>query len=155
MKRLLKKLRVVRIDVYIYRMSDYTAFHLPGFTYTIQREAYGSKTRFFIKDLDVLVHESYLFERIYLLKSIRRTGPVIGDCFTNKHYRGQSIYPFVINYIAEKMLVDGCKEVFMVVNQSNISSIKGIEKAAFQKIASIKATRWLWFYLKRQVIYYD
>ncbi|PNQ72087.1 hypothetical protein C1T31_13355 [Hanstruepera neustonica] len=155
MKQLLRKFRIVDIDVFIYRMTDFKVFSLTKISYDIQSEQYAHKTRFFIKDLDQLVHESYVYKRVYLLKSIGKIGPVIGDCFTSKAYRGQSIYPFVINSIAEKLLREDYQEVFVVVNQSNASSIKGIEKAGFCKFASIKATRWLWFYFKRQVIYYD
>lgn len=155
MKQFLRKFRIVDIDVFIYRMSDFKVFTLPGVSYDIKSEQYANKTRFYIKNLDKLIHESFVYKRVYLLKSIGKIGPVIGDCFTSKAYRGQSIYPFVINSIARNLLSKNNQEVFVVVNQSNASSIKGIEKAGFCKYASIRATRWLWFYFKRQVIYYD
>ncbi|WP_191859169.1 hypothetical protein [Hanstruepera ponticola] len=155
MNRFFRKFRLVSIDVFIYHMVKYNEFQLPKFKYTIQRENIHNKTRFFIKDLNTLVHESYVFKKVFLLKSIHKNGPVIGDCFTNKQYRGQAIYPVVINYIAKHLLENNSKEVFVVVNKSNKSSIKGIEKAGFDKLASIKAKRWLWFYSKREINYFN
>ena len=153
MKQLWRKLRIINIDVFIYHMADYKVFCRPEFEYTIEQDKRHNKSRFYIKDFDTLIHESYVFKKVFLLKSIHKIGPVIGDCFTNKHYRGQAIYPVVINYMAKHLLENNSKEVFVVVNKSNKSSIKGIEKAGFDKLASIRAKRWLWFYLKRQVIY--
>lgn len=125
----------------------------PGFKYEIQSEELNSKTRFYIKDLGVLVHESFLFHKVYLMRVLGKRGPVIGDCFTNKKYRGQSIYPYTINQIAQAVLKTKNKEVFIVVNSDNFNSIKGIEKAGFRKFATIEAKRWLWFYLKSQIEY--
>lgn len=155
MKRLLRKFRLIGIDVFIYHMTHYKEIDMPKFIYDIQYEKKVNKSRFFVMDKNILVHESYLFKKVFLLKSINESGPVIGDCYTNKAFRGQSIYPIVINSIAKKLLTNDYKKVFVIVNQSNMSSIKGIEKAGFSKLASIKATRWLWFYFKRRIIYFE
>lgn len=154
MRKLFKKFRVVNIDVFIYRMSDYVFFNTPEFKYVILTEKLNNKTRFYIQDSDVLVHESYLYSKVFLLRTIGKNGPVIGDCVTVKKYRGQSIYPYVINQIAKQVLETNKKDVFVVVNRNNSNSIKGIEKAGFGKFASIKAKRWLWFYMKRHVDYF-
>lgn len=155
MKKILRKCRVVDIDVYIYKMSDHGACDLPEFKYVILTENLKSKTRYYIKDVEVLVHESFLYPKVFLLKTLGKKGPVIGDCFTHKKYRGQAIYPYVLNYIANIVLETNEKEVYVVVNTTNSNSIKGIEKAGFSKFASIKAKRWLWFYIKRQIEYYN
>ena len=70
-------------------------------------------------------------------------------------YRGRSIYPQVINKIAFETLNKGIEDVFIVVNNNNIPSIKGIERAGFSKFAAIKGRRWLWFYLKKQIVYFE
>lgn len=154
MRKLLRKLRLVNIDVYVYTMSDHMVFYAPDFKYVIQKEKLKNKIRFYIRDCDILVHESYLYSKVFLLRSLGKKGYVIGDCKTNINYRGQSIYPYVINQIAKEVLNTYKEEVFVVVNKDNLNSIKGIEKAGFSKYASIYANRWLWFYTKRQVSLY-
>ena len=88
-----------------------------------------------------------------MLKLIKKSGPTIGDCYTRPDYRGKSIFPFVLNYITKEIFAeDKKKEVFMIVNQDNLSSIKGIEKAGFRKCASIQTKRWLWFYFDKNIV---
>lgn len=153
MKKIFKKFRLINIDVYVYVMSNYVEYNVPNFKHVILKEELNNKTRFYIENLSELVHESYLYSKVFLLKSIGKNGPIIGDCFTNKKHRGQSIYPYVINYIAKEVLENNKKEIFIVVNRDNSNSIIGIEKAGFNKFASIKAKRWLWFYFNRQIEY--
>lgn len=155
MKKIKRKFRIIDIDVFIYRMTKYVEFNLPDFKYSIEKTEKAEKIRYHINDYDRLVHESYLYSKVFLLKSIKKRGPVIGDCVTKNDYRGQSIYPYVINKIAKETLENENEEVYVIVNKDNINSIKGIEKARFEKFASIKAKRWLWFYLRRQVKYYE
>lgn len=150
MKSFIRKLKIVDIDVYVYHMSQYVSIEKPDFNFTIQKRNIKNKICYYIKDNDRVVHKSFLFDEIFLLKKIGKVGPAIGDCFTNKEYRGLSIYPFVLNHISKEIL-DEKKEVFVIVNRDNLSSIRGIEKAGFSILASIKAKRWLWFYLKSEI----
>jgi RimJ/RimL family protein N-acetyltransferase len=136
-------------------MDHFMSYNVPNFKYQIDKSRKKNKWCYVIKEGNILVHASYLYDTVFLLKLLKKKGPVIGDCYTNKHYRGQSIYPHVINKIALETLKKGVEEVFIVVNPENMGSIKGIEKAGFNKFASIKGTRWLWFYLKKQVIYFE
>ena len=152
MKKLFRRLKVVFIDVYIYKMDKYKALNINGTNYKIEKSIINKqKTRYYIKDGANLVHESYLFSNVFLLRLIKKRGPVIGDCKTIKAYRGQSIYPYVINNIAKDILAHSDNEVFIIVDKNNLSSIKGIEKSHYTRIASIEAKRWLWFYLKKNV----
>ena len=155
MKKFFQKSRIVNIDVFIYKMSVYKVFDIPKFEYVIDKKRHKNKWLYSIQDASKTVHKSYLFDSVYLLKSINKSGPVIGDCHTHKEYRGQAIYPFVINKIAKEVIETKGKEVYIVVDQNNLNSIKGIEKSGFSKLASIKAKRWLWFYLKRHILYFD
>lgn len=155
MKKLIKRFRIIHIDVFIYKMDDFIEYNAPSFKYQIEKSRKKNKWCYMIKEGNILVHASYLYDTVFLLKSLKKKGPIIGDCYTNKEYRGQSIYPQVINKIALETLIKGAEEVFIVVNQENIGSIKGIEKAGFSKFAAIKGTRWLWFYLKKQIIYFE
>ncbi len=151
MKGILRKLRIIDIDVLIYSMSAYVELKDFKLEYVILNETRANKKRFYIEENDYIIHESFLYPKVYLLRILNKKGPVIGDCFTHKKYRGQSIYPYVINQIAKNVLVTTNKEVFVIVNRVNLNSIKGIEKAGFSRFASVKARRWLWFYLDRDV----
>lgn len=154
MKRLLKKLKILHIDVLVYRMDVVVDYHQPEFKYTIEKHRQRNKWRYYINEGNILIHQSYLYDSIFLLQSIHKKGPVIGDCFTDENYRGQSIYPVVINTIAKEALQNNEREVFMIVNRDNINSIKGIQKAGFVIFASIICKRWLWFYPKRNIKYF-
>ncbi|WP_460219688.1 GNAT family N-acetyltransferase [Psychroserpens sp. MEBiC05023] len=154
MNKILKRFRIVDIDVFVYKIEHQVKFDLPDFSYDIKKSRLKNKWYYSIINNNTLVHASYLYDSVYLLRLLKRKGPVIGDCFTHKAYRGQSIYPYVINSIASENLSKGLKEIFIIVNQKNISSIKGIEKAGFSKFVAIKGSRWLWFYLKKQITHF-
>ena len=153
--KFLKKLKLIKIDVFVYRITqvDMLPFDL-GFI--IQKEQITKdKKKYFIINNEVSVHTSFLYTKVYLLKLIKKEGPIIGDCYTHSDYRGKSIYPFVINYIAKEIFVESKKTaVFIVVNKDNLNSIKGIEKSGCKKIASIEAKRWLWFYFYKNIVTY-
>ena len=152
MKKIFRRLKIVFIDVYIYKMDKHKPLIINGTNYKIEKsEINKEKRRYYIRDGNKIIHESYVFSSVFLLRLIKKRGPVIGDCKTINAYRGKSIYPYVINKIAKDILTDSDKEVFVIVNKDNISSIKGIEKAHYTRMASIKAKRWLWFYLKKEI----
>ena len=82
-----------------------------------------------------------------MLRLKYKKGPAIVECFTNEEFKGKSIYPFVINYIAKDVIINNNqKEVFIIVNSDNVSSIRGIEKAGFTIHTKIKANRFLFFH---------
>lgn len=147
-KKALKYFKIISIDVYIYFMTIDDCMDYPALDYTIESEMISNnKQKFFIKNGDRTIHKSYLFQRLFLLRLINKKGPAIGDCSTISEYKGKSIYPFVINYIAkEELSKNGKKEVFIIVNTDNKSSIRGIEKAGFKLYSRIKAKRFLLFY---------
>ena len=148
------RLRLVTIDVLIYRMTEINIIQLPDLGFDIHMESLlKGKKKYFIINNGVCVHSSFLFKKLNILKLIQKKGPAIGDCFTNPDFRGKSIYPFVISYIAKEMLIENkIKEVFIIVSSDNRSSIQGIEKAGFTKYASIKARRWLFFYFNKDIL---
>lgn len=152
--KLLKSFKLIKIDILVYRMTKQTVLPFPDLGWKIQNETISKrKKKYFIIDKGILIHQSVLYNQVHLLKLVKKTGPVIGDCFTHTDHRGKSIYPFVIHYIANEILVENTnKEVFMIVNRDNQGSIKGIEKAGFKKYASIQTLRWLCFYFDTNLI---
>lgn len=132
-QKLLKYCKVIPIDALIYVMKEDAVADFPILNFTIESETVNAnRKRFFIKEANKVVHESFLFKKLFILRLIGKTGPTIGDCRTVEAFKGKSIYPFVINYIArEEILKNHRKEVFIIVHPNNLSSIKGIEKPAF------------------------
>lgn len=147
-RKLLKYLKVIDIDVLIYSMTKETILQFPKLDYTIQSEVVNEiKKKYFIQIEDKIIHQSTLFKSIFLLQLIQKKGPAIGECFTKEEFKGKSIYPFVVNFIArEEILKNNQTEVFIIVNRDNSSSIRGIEKAGFRIHTKIKANRFLFFH---------
>ncbi|RXJ45414.1 hypothetical protein [Gelidibacter gilvus] len=153
MRKISKLFKFKLIDVYVYRMQCPEHFQYENFPYVVEKiKVSRNKTKYYIANENLTIHESYLYQRTFLLRLLKISGPVIGDCYTNIKYRGQSIYPFVINYIANDVIEATKKDVFIIVNSNNFSSIKGIEKAGFKKYAEIKAKRWLVWYHRKHII---
>lgn len=149
-KKLFKYFKVVDIDVIIYLMDSQSLTEFPSLNYKIEENRISdNKKQFFIKIGDAIIHESFLFKKLFVLQLINKKGPTIGDCKTSDAFKGKSIYPFVINHIARaEILNHNRKEVFIIVNPNNLSSIKGIEKAGFRIHTKIKAKRFLIFHFK-------
>ena len=155
LKKILKYLKVISIDVYVYSMVKDNLIAFPNIGYEIDTLPISkTKQKYFIVNNGVTIHQSFLFSKLHLLQLIGKKGPAIGECQTIQEYKGKSIYPFVINHIATEILNQNkFHEVFIVVNSNNSSSIKGIEKAGFKIYSKIKAKRFLLFYynvLKQQ-----
>lgn len=146
MKRIIRYLRTAHTDVYIYRITAREWADLPEIQYSLQKTGENEKIRYFINVDGVRIHNSMLFPKLRLLRLIGKSAPAIGECWTSDQYRGQSIYPYVINKMAGDALNAGAAEVFIVVNKDNTSSIRGIEKAGFKRFAAVSATRRLGFY---------
>lgn len=143
LKKILRQFKPSRYDILVYRMraGDPVPVADPGLACSIEDIPGGKK---YILTYDgVIVHQSLLFPKLRLLQLLGKTGPAIGDCVTHEQYRGRSIYPFVIGKMAVDALASGVGEVFIVVGTDNVSSIRGIEKAGFKKLARIATTRWL------------
>ncbi len=152
--KILRSLKSREIDVLVFSKSIITDELFPSFLQIQSSALTNNKIKYFVAEGDVEVHKSILFPKIHILSLIGKKGPAIGDCSTLISHRGRSLYPIVINHIANEQLNLGVSEVFMIVNTDNVSSIKGITKAGFQRIAMIKATRFLLFYFKKDVTYF-
>lgn len=153
MRKFSKLFKLKLIDVYVYRMQCREPFLYENFPYVVDKTKISSnRTRYYISKRDLTIHESYLYQRVFLLRLLKKSDPVIGNCYTDIRYRGQSIYPYVINYIANEVIEVIKKDVYIIVNSNNLSSIKGIEKAGFKKYAEIKAKRWLVWYHRKKIV---
>ncbi|RZJ27593.1 MAG: N-acetyltransferase [Flavobacterium sp.] len=153
MSKFFKYLKVRNIDVLIYRMDEPVQVAFPRMQYLLQsKKMPDGKLNYFMEDDGRFVHRSLVYGKLNVLKLVGKSGPAIGNCVTSEAYRGQSIYPFVINNIASKLLLKKkVSEVFIIVNSDNIASIRGIEKAGFELFAKVKAKRFLAFYFNKKI----
>lgn len=148
-KKIKPYLKIKKIDVLIYYLTSDSYSTFPLLDYQIvKQEINSNKIKYSIVDNQMIIHKSFLFKKLNILKLINKIGPTIGDCVTIQECKGKSIYPFVINHIAKEVL-ETQKEVFIIVNTDNISSIKGIEKAGFKLYTRVQAKRFLLYYYNK------
>ncbi len=124
-KKIVKYLKVIPIDVLVYAMTEETLMEYPTIDFKIESAPVDhNKKKFFITVDDNIIHESYLFRKLFLLKLLHKKGPAIGDCKTIETFKGKSIYPFVINHIArEEIQKNHIKEVFIISKVTDILCI--------------------------------
>lgn len=96
-----------------------------------------------VYDKEQLIHTSYVIGKCYKFPFMSRKNRdiEIGPCQTNKAYRGQGIYPYVLSKIVEREL-SGNGVAYMIVSTENISSQKGIMKVGFRKVNKLRKDRW-------------
>ena len=73
-----------------------------------------------------VIHTSYVIPKCYKFPFLKKGSYEIGPCYTDKDYRGKSIYPAVLSKI-----VVGGGTAYMIINDNNASSIRGVIKAGF------------------------
>lgn len=148
-KKLKRYLKVKDVDVSIYYLtSNDEIINLPEIGYKIESEIVSNSTKkYFINLNEQFVHHSFLYKKKRILTVINKKGPIIGDCITALDFRGKSIYPYVLNYIAKEVLnTTKTKEIFVLVANKNKISIKGVERSGFKIHSKVKAKRFLFFY---------
>jgi hypothetical protein len=58
---------------------------------------------------------------------------LIGPCLTEENFRGRSIYPRVLQYVVSNLADDGYGPFYIDSSPDNTPSIRGVEKAGFQR----------------------
>ena len=76
--------------------------------------------------------KAVLISKVPIYHFLPKNGIHICFCRTNYEERGNGYYPTLLKYIQSKY---PHKDFYMIVESSNISSIKGIEKAGFVRYA--------------------
>ena len=99
-----------------------------------------------------IVHTSYIVGSRFKFPFMGPHDYEIGPCFTDKRFRGRGIYPSVLRHIIQNKSMSG-EWYWMNVDENNISSIRGIEKAGFERVGESTKSRWLKIYkITRQEI---
>lgn len=87
-----------------------------------------------------VMHTSYVVGRCYKFPDLGKEDYTIGPCFTEPACRGKGIYPQVLRYICAN-LGDERTTFYMSVDSQNNSSVKGIEKAGFVRVGTVRKTK--------------
>jgi CelD/BcsL family acetyltransferase involved in cellulose biosynthesis/GNAT superfamily N-acetyltransferase len=58
----------------------------------------------------------------------------LGDCYTRSPFRGQGLYPRLLEYAAGVAYREGKRRAWIAVRESNHASIHGIERAGFERV---------------------
>lgn len=107
--------------------------------------SYGRFSVAYARSLDgQVVHTSYIVGSRLKFPFMGAADFEIGPCYTNVEFRGLGIYPAVLRYILTCKY--GYGYFWMNVSQNNISSIRGIEKAGFERYGYSSKSRWLKIY---------
>lgn len=94
-------------------------------------------------DEGTLIHSSYVIPKCYKFPFLRGGGYhdiEIGPCVTAAAYRGQGLYPYVLSRILEKEL-EANDKAYMIVDDKNIASKRGVQKVGFVCMAKIRKNR--------------
>ena len=87
-----------------------------------------------------LAHTSYVVPKCWKFPFMKKHDFEIGPCLTYSDFRGRGLYPQMLKYIVSSVGTE--KSVFyMIVDENNAASIKGIEKAGFQRCGSVRITK--------------
>jgi RimJ/RimL family protein N-acetyltransferase len=89
-------------------------------------------------------HYSYVTKKSYKFPFMKESDFQLGNCFTHEEFRGLGIYSFVIIKVVENHLnINNLNEIYMLIDEKNVSSKKGAEKAGFQRLGQMKTKRLL------------
>lgn len=121
---------------------------LQGYLYcTYLRLRYGCAETFLglVWDNRKLVHVSWVIPAKICntrYSFIPKGRYVIGPSSTSPDYRGQHIFPYVLQQVVS--CLPKCQEFWIFANEENTPSLRGIKKAGGQKIGTFIHIRLLW-----------
>lgn len=88
-----------------------------------------------------------VYDSIFILGGIGDASDAfIGPCNTYHPYRGRGLYPSALLLACEYLKNIGAKRAFINCKISNVSSVRGIEKACFKKAGRI----WICYFLGKK-----
>ncbi len=90
-----------------------------------------------------VIHTSYVMRRSFKFPFMGKQDIHIGPCQTDPTHRGKGIYKAVLRHITRQT---EHKNAYMIVAESNLPSIKGIEGVGFRHIGTVERSRALKIY---------
>ncbi len=92
-------------------------------------------------------HCSYIIPRIFKFPFMKKQDLEIGPCYTVAEFRGRGFYPQMLLHITSQEEYKN-SDFWMIVEEKNEASIRGIEKAGFQKVGEVKKTKFFKRYIQ-------
>ena len=83
----------------------------------------------------VIVSKAVLISKVPLYKFLPAKGVHLCYCETIQEARGKGYYPQLLSYIQNDFRSD---ELYMVVDETNNASIRGVEKAGFERSGRVE-----------------
>lgn len=93
-----------------------------------------------------VIHTAYVIPHNFKYPFLGANEFAIGPCCTEESFRGNGVYPMVLNYITN---TNEDQLFYMFIRKENKASIRGVEKAGFKRCdCNIKGTRFLNRFIK-------
>jgi GNAT superfamily N-acetyltransferase len=67
----------------------------------------------------------------------RRETPIICNCVTDPAFRGQGLYPLLLQASCARLAAQGHRRVIITCAPDNAASMRGIEKAGFRRVKTL------------------
>ena len=97
---------------------------------------------FYVVDGNRIIHTSYCAHKCFKFPFMKERDWHIGPCHTDDDYQGRNIYPAVLQYICVN-LQDKGGNFYMIVEDSNVPSTKGVLKAGFANVGALNKSKYL------------
>lgn len=94
-----------------------------------------------------MVHYSFVIPYCKKFSFMQKKDYLLGPCFTRVDCRGQHIYPNMLMHISKEILeVNPDAEIYILIREENLESLKGIAKTDFELIGKCTKTKILKHY---------
>ncbi len=100
----------------------------------------GKYCIFYIMHHGKIIHYSHCLPGFFKFPFMTKKDLMIGPCWTDSKYRGQSLYPFALSEIT-KRYENKVDNIYIFTEDTNIPSQKGILKAGFKQTGILKTTK--------------
>lgn len=140
-----EKYRIEIFEPSFLKLQQHKRFSLMHWTWYIFTR--GTYKIIYIFDDNKIIHYTHAIPKFWKFRFMEHNDIEIGPCWTDESYRGEGIYPFVIEFVVN-FLKNSYDSFFMMVSENNTASIQGIEKAGFHRIGEIHKSRFLGIYEK-------
>lgn len=108
---------------------------------------FGRFRIWYLQDGPEVIHTSYVVPKCCKFPFLSKGEYEIGPCVTREDYRGKGIYPYMLGCI---LASEPGANFYMIVRSTNQASIRGMEKAGFQRCGSVVRSRILKNYRKEK-----
>ncbi len=104
-------------------------------------------------DKGEIIHYSFVIPYCKKFSFMNKKDVCIGPCWTREDWRGKGIYGKVLDYIAAYVLNKNPEaDLFVLIREANISSNKGIRKANYVPVGTIRKTKILKHYKNMETV---